>query len=167
MKKLVITLFAILAGTSCAMADDAGCSAFKWPVAREQALFSAAPAVQPGAALAVGQAVNFALAPVDTISFAMPPEHAPVAGTFGALASVTVPPEGQLQLSLSDEAWVDVIQDGHAMKSVGFSRVKTCPGIRKSLRFKLSAGQATIQFSGANTRDLKVAVLAPEQSDAN
>ncbi|QPC92170.1 hypothetical protein [Mesorhizobium sp. INR15] len=162
MKKLVLSLFATLAGISCAMAEDAGCSAFKWPVTREQTLFLAAPVAQPGASLAVGQAVNFALAPVDTISFAVPPEHAPVAGTFGALASVTVPSEGQLQLSLSDEAWVDVIQDGHAIKSVGFSRIKTCPGIRKSLRFKLSAGQATIQLSGANTEDLKVAVLAPE-----
>jgi hypothetical protein len=162
MRKVVISLFAMLAGTSFAMAEDAGCDAFKWPVTREQALFSEAPAAQPGAALTVGQAMDFTLAAVDTISFAVPPQRAPAAGTFGATASVVVPPEGELQISLSDEAWIDVVQDGHAVKSAGFSGVKTCPGIRKSVRFKLSAGPATVQLSGSKKADLKVAVLTPE-----
>ena len=162
MKTVVISLFAALAGTSFATAGEAGCDAFKWPVTREQALFPAAPAAQSGATLTVGQAVDFSLATVDAISFEVPPEHAPAAGTFGATASVTVPPEGELQFSLSDEAWIDVVQEGHAVKSIGFSGVKTCPGIRKSVRFKLSAGPATVQLSGARKADLKVAVLTPE-----
>jgi len=162
MKKVVISLFAILAGTSVAMAADAGCDAFKWPVTREQSLFPAAPAAQPGASLTLGEAADLALEPVSTVSFTVRPERAPAAGTFGATASVTVPPEGELQISLSDEAWVDVVQDGHATKSAAFSGVKTCPGIRKSLRFKLSAGPATIQFSGAKDESIKVAVLPPE-----
>jgi hypothetical protein len=162
MKKVAISLFVFLAGTSVTMAANAGCDAFKWPVTREQALFPAAPAAQSGGAVAVGQAVDFTLAAVDTISFAVPPERAPAAGTFGATASVAVPPEGELQISLSDEAWIDVIQDGQAVKSAGFSGVKTCPGIRKSVRFKLTPGAATIQLSGAKKEDLKVAVLAPE-----
>ncbi|TIU18647.1 MAG: hypothetical protein E5W49_17075 [Mesorhizobium sp.] len=140
MRKVVVSLFAILAGTSVAIADDAGCAAFKWPVTREEALFAA----------------------VDTISFTVPPERVPAAGTFGATASVAVPPEGELQISLSDEAWVDVVQDGKAVKSAAFSRMKTCPGIRKSVRFKLAAGPATVQFSGAKKETLKVAVLTPE-----
>ncbi|WFP73286.1 hypothetical protein [Mesorhizobium sp. WSM4906] len=163
MKKAAISLFAFLAGTSFAMAGDAGCDAFKWPVTREQALFPEAPAAQSGAALTVGQAVDLSLAAVDTISFEVPPQRAPAAGSFGATASVTVPPEGELQFSLSDEAWIDVVQDGHSVKSTGFSGVKTCPGIRKSVRFKLSAGgPATVQLSGAKKADLKMAVLTPE-----
>ncbi|KUM26183.1 hypothetical protein AU467_03275 [Mesorhizobium loti] len=162
MKTLVISLFAILAGICSAMAADAGCDTFKWPVTREQALFPAAPAAQSGADLTVGQAMDLALVAVDTISFEVPPERAPATGTFGATANVTVPPEGELQFSLSDEAWIDVVQDGHAVKSTGFSGVKTCPGIRKSVRFKLSAGPATVQLSGAKKETLKVAVLAPE-----
>lgn len=162
MKRIVVSLFAILAGTSFAVAADTGCDAFKWPVAREQALFPAAPAAQSGAALTVGQAVDFSLAAVDTISFEVPPDRAPAAGTFGATASVTVPPDGELQFSLSDEAWIDVVQEGRAVKSAAFSGVKTCPGIRKSVRFKLSAGPATVQLSGARKPDLKVAVLTPE-----
>ena len=161
MKKIVASLFAILVGTSFAAAADTGCDAFKWPVAREQALFPAAPPAQSGAALTVGQAVDFALSAVATTSFEVPPDREPAAGTFGAMASVTVPPDGELQFSLSDEAWIDVVQDGKTIKSAAFSGVKTCPGIRKSVRFKLSAGPATVQFSGAKKPDLKVAVLAP------
>ncbi len=162
MKKVVISLFAILAGTNLAMAADTGCDAFKWPVIREQELFPAAPAAQSGASLALGEAADLALEPVDAVSFTIPPERAPAAGTFGATASVTVPPEGELQISLSGEAWIDVIQDSHATKSAAFSGVRTCPGIRKSIRFKLAAGPATIQVSGAKQETIKVAVLAPE-----
>lgn len=162
MKKVAISLFAILAGTSVAMADDAGCAAFKWPVTREQALFPAAPAARPGATLETEAAADLSLEPIDTVAFEVTPERPPASGTFGATASLVVPPEGTIQITLSDEAWIDVIQDGRAMKSVGFSGVKTCPGIRKSLRFKLSAGPATIQVSGAKQANLKVAVLAPE-----
>jgi hypothetical protein len=162
MKRIVIGIVAFASSAGIAMAEEAGCEAFKWPVTREQALFAAAPEAQPGVALAVGEAVDLRLAAVDTISFAVPPTRAPVAGTFGATASVIVPPEGQLQISLSREAWVDVIQDGHASKSIGYSGVKTCQGIRKSVRFKLSAGPAILQFSGAGKADIKVAVLTPE-----
>ena len=67
----------VLAGArACfAMAEDTGCATFKWPVTREQALFPAAPAAQSGVALTVGQAVDFTLAAVDTISFAVSPER--------------------------------------------------------------------------------------------
>ncbi|MER9300570.1 hypothetical protein NKI38_29455 [Mesorhizobium sp. M0621] len=162
MKKIVIGLFAILANSSLAMAEDAGCEAFRWPVTREQALFAAASATPSGATLAVGAAADLALVPVEKAGFEVPPERAPASGTFGAVATVEVPPEGAIQISLSGEAWIDVIQDGNAVKSAGYSGVKTCPGIRKSVRFKLAAGPATVQFSGAKKADLKVAVLAPE-----
>ena len=162
MKTLVFGFAAVLAATTAAMAEDAGCAAFKWPVTREQALFAAAPATPSGVTLAVGAAADLALVPVEKAGFAVPPERAPAPGTYGAVASVVVPAEGAIQISLSGEAWIDVIQDGHAMKSAEYSGVKTCRGIRKSVRFKLAAGPATIQFSGAKKADLKVAVLAPE-----
>lgn len=162
MKKVIISLFAILASSGFAAAAGASCEAFKWPVTREQALFAAAPAASSGTTLAVGDAADLALVPAETAGFALPPERSPAEGTFGAVASVEVPPEGAIQISLSGEAWVDVIQDGKAVKSAGYSGVKTCPGIRKSVRFKLAAGPATVQFSGARKAELKVAVLTPE-----
>jgi hypothetical protein len=161
MKTFAMGFVALFAATSASVADD-GCAAFKWPVAREQALFAAAPATQPGATLAVGAAADLSLVPIDEVTFKIPPEHTPAAGTFGAAAEVVIPPAGAIQISLSEEAWIDVVQDGRAVQSVDFSGVKTCPGIRKSVRFKLSAGPAIIQLSGAKKAGLKVAVLAPE-----
>jgi hypothetical protein len=110
----------------------------------------------------VGAAADLALVPADKAGFTLPPERAPAGGTFGAVASVEVPAGGAIQISLSGEAWIDVIQDGKAIKSAGYSGVKTCPGIRKSVRFKLAAGPAIVQFSGAKKAELKVAVLTPE-----
>jgi hypothetical protein len=162
MRKTIICIAAFLSSSGIALADNPGCEAFKWPVTREQALFQSAPEVQPGVALAVGEAVDLRLAAIDTISFAVPPARTPVAGTFGGTASVIVPPEGLLQVSLSGEAWVDVVQGGHATRAIGYSGVKTCQGIRKSVRFKLTAGPAILQFSGASRPDIKVAVLTPE-----
>ncbi|MFA6154433.1 hypothetical protein [Mesorhizobium sp.] len=162
MKKVIISLFAILASSGFATAEDAGCEAFKWPVTREQALFAAAPAASSGTTLAVGDAADLALVPAEKAGFTLPPERSPAEGTFGAVASVEVPPEGAIQISLSGEAWVDVIQDGHTVRSAGYSGVKTCRDIRKSIRFKLAAGPATVQFSGAKKAELKVAVLTPE-----
>ena len=162
MKILVFGFAAVLAATTAAMAENAGCAAFKWPVTREQALFAAAPATPSGATLAVGAAADLALVPVEKAGFAVPPERAPAPGTYGAVTSVVVPTEGAIQISLSGEAWIDVIQDGHVVKSAEYSGVKTCPGIRKSVRFKLAGGPATVQFSGAKKAELKVAVLAPE-----
>ncbi|WP_342633988.1 hypothetical protein [Mesorhizobium waimense] len=115
MKKVAISLFAILAGTSVAIADDAGCAAFKWPVTGEQALFAAAPAARPGATLETEAAADLSLEPIDTATFEVAPERPLAFGTFGATASLVVPPEGTIRITLSDEAWIDVIQDGHAI----------------------------------------------------
>jgi hypothetical protein len=53
--------------------------------------------------------------------------------------------------------WVDVVQDGHAVRSDDFRGVKACPGIRKKRAFQASGG--SFQLSGAKKAGLKVAVL--------
>lgn len=161
-RRIVVGLAVWLAATGMALADDAGCAAFKWPVEREQALFASAPPAASGQALSVGEAVAFGLQPVDAVDFSEAPERAPAAGSFGATATLAVKAPLTIQITLSDEAWVDVIQHGAALKPSGFSGVKTCPGIRKSVRFELAAGEAALQFSGARRADLKVAILPAE-----
>ncbi len=90
------------------MAGDAG-----------TALFAAAPATPSGATLAVGAAADLAWSGGES-RFLRCRRTRPAEGTFGAVASVEVPSEGAIQISLSGEAWIDVIQDGHAIKSAGF-----------------------------------------------
>jgi hypothetical protein len=127
------------------------CDGFKWSVARERGWFAAG--VKPaatGAAIAPEQGYAVTLQPNDSVAFPVPPERALKAGGFGAtlnLADVGKP--GLYQITISDEAWLDVIQDGALVKSTAFSGQKDCPGVRKTVRFEMKSGPATIQLSNA------------------
>lgn len=142
-------------------AEEGGCSAFKWPLAREQAWLAAAhPSVSSGDSTPKPEgALTLKLQPVDKVSFDPAPDRKPAAGSFGAtLAIGDVGQDGIYQVTLSDEAWVDVVQDGVKVKSSAFSGQKNCPGLRKSVRFKLKAGPAVLQISGAKAEQIDVAV---------
>ena len=143
-----------------AFADDA-CAAFKWPLSREQSWFrDPHPAIASGASLAKADgAATIRLRPVGEITFAVPPDHKPAAGTYAAVIAVPAVDQGGLyQITLSDEAWIDVVQDGAPRKSVDFSGKTGCPGLRKSVRFDLAAAPITIQVSGAKAEAIELAV---------
>lgn len=160
MRVIALALACLLGLGGSSRADATGCAAFKWPVTREQALFSAATEARPGVAVAIGSAVELTLTPYGDASFSIPPERSPAVGTFGGKVDVIVPPQGGIQITLSEEAWIDVIQDGRIVHAADFSGAKSCPGIRKSVRFKLLGGAAIVQFSGVKKTRLKVAILS-------
>lgn len=149
------------------MAEDAGgCAKFKWSVAREQSAFATPglPAVAPGQPLpGIMDPATVALQPVTGVAFLQPPGHKPHDGTFGAV--LKLPPiavAGTYQVTLSDEAWIDMLQGGHEVRSSSFSGQPDCPGIRKSVRFPMQQGDATMQISGAAASSIKVDVLPAE-----
>jgi hypothetical protein len=75
---------------------------------------------------------------------AFTPERAPKDGTFAGFASLkTVAQAGVYTISLSVGAWVDVVQDGHFLKPVAFSGATDCDGIRKTMKYELSAQPRT------------------------
>ena len=59
---------------------------------------------------------------------------------------------------MSEEAWIDVAENGALVKSSDFSGQKDCPGVRKSVRFQLAAGSATVEISNANVGKVLFAV---------
>ncbi len=65
---------------------------------------------------------------------------------------------GLYQLTASEEAWIDVIQDDAFVKSVGHSGKRGCPDARKSIRFQLGKGPLIVQFSGVDTDTIKFAI---------
>jgi hypothetical protein len=65
-------------------------------------------------------------------------------------------------VTLSEEAWIDVVQDGRYARSVGSSRRSDCPGLRKSVRFQLGAAPFVLQLSGADSDSVAVAIGARE-----
>ena len=57
---------------------------------------------------------------------------------------------------------VELLQGGHEGRSSSFSGQPDCPGIRKSVRFPLQQGEATMQISGSAASSIKVDLLPAE-----
>jgi hypothetical protein len=88
------------------------------------------------------------------------PERAPKSPTsFAGFVTLPTPsPGGVYKVSLSSEAWIDAVQDGHHVKSTAFSGATGCEGIRKSVKFDLAAAPFAIQFSGVPAASIRIAV---------
>lgn len=168
MRTLACTALIGLALTMPALAEDADCASFKWPMNRELAAFEAEglPTVASGAALpGLVEAVTLKLAPQDQVTYPVPPSRTPkhtpaYGGTF------TLPPiaaADTYQVTISDEAWLEVVQDGKPVKQTGFSGSHSCKVVRKSVRFPLGTGPATVEISDAASDTLKLEVLPKEQ----
>lgn len=150
-----------------ARADEAACAKFKWPIAREQKAFAGSElsAISDGKSLpGIGQAANLSLQPQASVSFARAPGRKPrVDPAFAAVVSLpAVGTAGRYQVTLSEDAWIDVLQNGKEVRSAGFSAQRDCPGVRKSVRFALEPGPATLQISGASVDAMKIDVLPVE-----
>jgi hypothetical protein len=158
---LALAFLACLVGGGAQAQDKNACDQFKWSVERERGLFAAgAESAAPGAAIHPGAAYVVALQPADQVAYRLPPERAPKAGSLGATLSVAdVDTPGLYQITLSGEAWLDVIQGDKAVKSSTFSGQKDCPGVRKSVRFDLKAGALIVQISNSASASIDLAIV--------
>ncbi|HJY16038.1 MAG TPA: hypothetical protein VJ353_00290, partial [Xanthobacteraceae bacterium] len=69
-----------------------------------------------------------------------------------------VPKSGTYRVTLSAQAWIDVIQNGQAAKSTAFSGATGCAGIRKSVKFDLAAAPFTVELSGTTAHAITFVV---------
>jgi hypothetical protein len=139
MHRLTLAAAALIALLTAAAAED-GCRKFAWPLAREQALFAAADkaSVTAGATLAAIPKAAFIvhLQPGAQAVFAIPPERQPRSERWfgGTIRFPALDKPGIYQVPLSDEVWIDVVQDAPYARSVGSTGRSDCPGLRKSVR---------------------------------
>jgi len=108
-------------------------------------------------------AVTIALvAPADA-KLPTPPERAPKDGTFAGFVKFSgMPKAGSYTVSLSNGAWIDLVQDGHFLKPTAFSGATDCEGIRKTVKLNLSAAPFVLQISGARENSLSIAIEPSE-----
>jgi hypothetical protein len=144
--------------------EPVSCTQFAWNLALERTWFAskvpetlasgATTPTLPSAALIVE------LKPADAVRFVLPPGGKPKpANTFsGIITLASVPASGLYQITLSDEGWVDVIQNNQLIASESHTGKRDCPGVRKSVRFLLKAAPATIQLSGVPSSTIKVVI---------
>src|ERR1700736_471932 len=167
--RTVVLLALVLFGAAPAWAaeEPSGCDKFKWPIERERAALTAPDRAKlsSGGELAALPATGMTLAlvaPADA-RLPTPPERAPKEGTFAGFASIkTAPKSGLYTVSLSSGGWVDVVQDGHFLKPKAFSGATDCDGIRKTMKYELSASPFVLQITNVKDDAVSVAILPSE-----
>jgi hypothetical protein len=151
-----------------AQSPATGCAAFKWPLVNERRAFEdkGIEPVASGAARGAfkAQAFSLSLLPDAEVPFTLPPAKRKKdadAKRFGAIVAFSSPAKtGTYQLTLSGEAWIDLVQDGKSLKAANHSGVKDCPGLRKSVRFAIGDAPVVLQVSGAAEESIKIAIAA-------
>lgn len=163
--RAAIVFFAWFALAAPALADEpVGCDKFTWPLDKERAMLTSAGTVTVASgmklALPLPVAVTVDLAPFADAKLPMAPERAPKqANSFAGFISVPAPPQaGVYKITLSSEAWIDVTQDGHFLKSTAHTGAMGCAGIRKSVKFDLAAAPFVVQLTGVPANKIGVAI---------
>ena len=164
---LLITLALLVATPVRAAEEPSGCDKFKWGIERERAALTAPDRIKlaSGGELGAPPSTGIALAlrmPADA-KLPATPERAPKEGTFAGFATFkSAPKAGIYTISLSAGGWVDVIQDGHALKPKAFSGATDCDGIRKTMKYEIGASQFVLQISGTRGDSISIAILPSE-----
>ena len=111
-------------------AEPSGCDKFAWRLDKERQLLSEAKPALATDALDrdKGRAISIDLQPWPTAKLPVPPEREPRktpswAG-FVQFAGASGP--GRYKISLSEGAWVDIIQDAHNLKPLAFTGATDC-----------------------------------------
>ena len=164
---LLVALALLGVAPAWAAEEPSGCDKFKWPIERERAALTAPDRTKlaSGAAIAAlpSQAVILTLRSPAEAKLPTPPERTPKEGTFAGFASVTkAPVAGLYTISLSAGGWVDVVQDGHFLKPKAFSGATDCDGIRKTMKYELSASPFVLQVSGTKEDSVSIAIMPTE-----
>ena len=164
MRVLALLAALLLSATSASAADEpSGCDKFKWPIERERAALTAPDLARLASgseqAALPSSAISLGLVVPSEAKLPSPPERAPKDGTFAGFTSVKSAKAGVYTISLSAGAWIDVVQDGHILKPVAFSGATDCSGIRKTVKYELSAQPFVLQVSGARENAVAIAIL--------
>lgn len=129
----------------------------KTPVAVTAAV---SPAVK--ANIVPGQKAAVTLAPAQTVRMVVTgPNTNPPPDAHGGMLSLHVPEDGIYWVSVSTGLWVDVVQGREILMQVNESPGPHCSDINKSLRYKLKAGDSSIQLS--DNRGSRVDLLVVRQ----
>jgi hypothetical protein len=166
-KSFFVALTLLAAAPAMAAEEPSGCDKFKWNIDHARAALTAPDRTKlnSGGELAAlpATAVTLALvAPADA-KLPTPPERAPKDGTFAGFTRFTSAPKaGSYTISLSNGAWLDLVQDGHFIKPTAFSGATDCDGIRKTVKFDLSASPFVLQISGARENSISLAIQPSE-----
>ncbi len=167
-KSIAVRLaFAILAAvivTPAVAQEPVGCDKFKWPLDKERATLNGTdlPKLASGDRVTwpLPFATSVALVSLAAAKLPMPPERAPKSpDSFAGFIQAPAPlSNGTYKITLSSEGWIGVVQNGQFVKSAAFSGAQGCDGIRKSVKFDLTAQPFTVELSGVPANSIRIAI---------
>jgi hypothetical protein len=163
--RLLAPVVAYGASASIALAAGVGCDAGKWPLSAIQTHFGGTlPSLASGDSLpALGAPVLVNLSAQGDVTFPHAPGRPPKANpAYAAVLKLGAEPAATYQVTVSDGAWVDVIENGELVKQSGYVRRRDCPGVDKSIRFKTNGGPLAIQISGAYGKTIRIETARAE-----
>ncbi len=163
----IVALLLLSAAPAWAAEEPSGCDKFKWPIEHERAALTAPDRAKltSGSELATlpSTGITLALVAPGDAKLPTPPERAPKEGTFAGFASVKgAPKAGIYTISLSTGGWVDMVQNGHFLKPKAVSGATDCDGIRKTMKYEISASPFVLQVSGIKENAVSIAILPSE-----
>jgi hypothetical protein len=164
---LLIALLLLATAPARAAEEPSGCDKFKWNIDRERAALTAPDRIKLASRGEVpalpSTGITLGLSGIADAKLPAPPERAPKDGTFAGFVSFkTSSKAGIYTFSLSAGAWVDVAQDGHMLKPKAFSGATDCDGIRKTMKYEISASPFVLQVSGVKENSVSIAILPSE-----
>ncbi|MFT4026796.1 MAG: hypothetical protein QM676_08360 [Novosphingobium sp.] len=161
-----------IAGHTCAAEAPAACSApaplpAEFAGWREAAPLAAAttPAAARSAPLVLGTARKLTLAFGSTVTNAAPPERPDAGAGKAGMVSFTVATPGTYRVALGAGAWVEVVRDGKAARSVAHGHGPECSGIRKIVDFQLAPGRYVLQLTASDMPEV-TAMIVPGAAPA-
>jgi hypothetical protein len=144
--------------------EPVGCDKFKWPLDKERSTLTGTdlPKVASGATITwpIPWVTIVTLVPFADAKLPMAPDSAPKSpSSFAGFVEAHAPAKaGSYKITLSSEGWIDVVQNGHAVKSSAFSGASGCEGVRKSVKFDLAPQPLTIELSGVPDNTIGIVV---------
>jgi hypothetical protein len=163
-RRFSIILAVCVAAVPALAQEPVGCDKFKWPLDKERATLSGSDLPKVSSGSRVNWPIPFSaavtLVPLAEGKLPVAPERAPKSNdTFAGFLQAPAPGKpGIYKITLSSAGWIDVVQDGHQLKSTAASGATGCDGVRKSVKFDLAATPFTIELSGIEANTIGIAI---------
>jgi hypothetical protein len=154
---LIACVLLILAAAEAAAEE--GCRNFSWSIGRPIDLFDEPlPTVHNAQSLPRDGVFALVLQPVADVIYPMTPERGRD-GAWGAVITLEAVPAGRYQIAMSEDAWVEAIQENVRLPILPSGRPTECRGVRRSVEVEAKGDPLTLQVGGAGVRRLNIAVV--------
>ncbi len=156
--RLIASLLPLLAAAEAA-AQEPNCRNFSWSIGRTIDLFDEPlPTVQTSQSLPKEGVFAMELRPVADVIYPKTPERGSD-GAWGGVITIENVQAGRYQIALSEEAWVEAIQENRRLVAQASASLPGCRGVRRGFEVEVQGEPLTLQLGGASVRRLNIAVV--------